>query len=414
MIEAAYVKSVSYKDDSVEGLWNIRCALLSDKNALTKEYAPIIARPIDSCFKQPPLEGEIVLLTKAPSNLSSKNIQIPEYYYLQTLNIQSSIHHNALIGASDVEAKTNTGNNDYSQTSAGTANNTQTNNSNELGTNFPETDVIRPLQPYEGDVLLEGRFGQSIRFSSTIDKGKDKYADEGDSIGWQKGDGEHGDPIIVIRNGQKTIFKQTPGANKYINENINHDDSSIYLTSNQEVPFSEISKDVIAMNELGLKPDKFTGKQIILSSDRLLFGARENEILMFSQKGIGLSGAQSVTIDSSGGIHLAGGVINLGNKADSDGEPGVLGNTTQERLDAIVELIADICNEITKITVPTGVGPSGNPVNSANFLQYANSDVQKLKQAHPNIKSKLVFINKDVDYNSTSDSIDYKNKSKNT
>jgi hypothetical protein len=44
----------------------------------------------------------------------------------------------------------------------------------ELGETFNENNVLnnRPLLPYEGDIIYEGRFGNSIRFGSTVNNAK--------------------------------------------------------------------------------------------------------------------------------------------------------------------------------------------------------------------------------------------------
>lgn len=396
-LEAAEVKFVSYKDDTVEGLWSIRCRLLSDKGPNYEEYAPIVARPVDASFKRPPLVGEIVLVLKAPNSISSKNQQFVEYYYIQTLNIHSSTHHNSLPTISKTTKTNSTGNTQDYQSSQ-TAPNRNSDSPDAQLKGFAEDDEIRPLQPYIGDTLIEGRFGQSIRMGSTVTKETNQYATE---TFWKEGSGKHGDPITVIRNGQKVKFSVKPAKNKFINENINFDDSSIYMTSTQEIPIAKPTGDTTALESLGFNNNKFDGKQIIISSDRLMFVSRGKETYIFSGGGIGLSSPNGISLDSSNTIELASKVINLGSKAKNNGEPAVLGNVTKERLDAIVDVITALADEITKITVPTGTGPSGPPVNVAAINKIGQSDAAKLKQEHENIKSKLVYINKNPDYNST-------------
>ena len=45
------------------------------------------------------------------------------------------------------------------------------------------------MLPFEGDMILEGRFGNSIRFGSSTPKGKNN---------WSENDSE-GDPITILR-----------------------------------------------------------------------------------------------------------------------------------------------------------------------------------------------------------------------
>ena len=78
--------------------------------------------------------------------------------------------------------------------------------------------------PFEGDMILEGRFGNSIRFGSSNPRGKNE---------WSENDSE-GEPITIISNGQ--------GSTEYTPlEDINNDASSIYLTSNHNIQNFKIS-----------------------------------------------------------------------------------------------------------------------------------------------------------------------------
>jgi hypothetical protein len=84
---------------------------------------------------------------------------------------------------------------------------------------------IRPLRPYEGDITFEGRYGQSIRFGSTIDNS------QAEPNSWSN-TGNIADPITIIRNGQLTEYDDNI---TLVTENINEDNSSIYLCSNQQI-----------------------------------------------------------------------------------------------------------------------------------------------------------------------------------
>ena len=79
------------------------------------------------------------------------------------------------------------------------------------------------LQPYEGDVIHQGRFGQSIRFSSTSGDSKDTT--------WSK-EGLPGNPITILRVHDQIV----DGDVTYVTEDINKDNSSIYLASTQNIP----------------------------------------------------------------------------------------------------------------------------------------------------------------------------------
>ena len=99
------------------------------------------------------------------------------------------------------------------------------------GNTFEEKANIRNLFPNEGDVIIEGRFGNSIRFGSTA-----KQSEENKNVEspWST-EGREGNPITIIRNGQSQV--DLPFSNWFpIYEDIQNDDSSIYMTSGQLIP----------------------------------------------------------------------------------------------------------------------------------------------------------------------------------
>ena len=75
--------------------------------------------------------------------------------------------------------------------------------------------------------MVEGRFGNSIRFGSTVSGShqiNDWSVETSQSIG---------NPITIIRNGQRK--QEYLLKTDHAIEDINQDDSSIYLCSNQQI-----------------------------------------------------------------------------------------------------------------------------------------------------------------------------------
>jgi len=131
----------------------------------------------------------------------------------------------------------------------------------ELGDLFLINDDIRPLQQYEGDITYEGRNGQSIRLGHN----KDITA-----------------PNIKIRVGQQTDnLPEIPIAP--IDEDLNKDASSIYMTVDEDVELNEASTNHKAFIDY---PSKYDGKQIVMNSDRIIFNSRVNELMGFAKNGI--------------------------------------------------------------------------------------------------------------------------------
>lgn len=192
-----------------------------------------LAKPLYSAFKQIPVEGEIVLIFPGPSTRLNVNKDEQDYYYLPAFNLWSASHHNAFPNLDDYATYSNKVNTSYQQAS----NFNQTTNLSTsasvnfpLGNGFPEKTDIKPLRVFTGDVTIEGRWGNSIRFSSTTE---DKKLNNWSATG------SLGSPITIIRNGQG------PQASKvgYVPtvENINRDPSSIYLTNGQQIVIDDIN-----------------------------------------------------------------------------------------------------------------------------------------------------------------------------
>ena len=183
------------------------------------------ASPLFSYLKYYPLINEIVLvLTTNDKNIYDGKQKTT--YYLPQVNMWGHPHHNALPTVVGLESEQTT--NDYKQTEAGLVRQVEDGGTDiNLGNYFQEKLNIKPLLPYEGDMILEGRFGNSIRFGST-----NISNDISDPNGWSDS-GNTGDPITIIRNGQSSILDEKGWLPT--TEDINGDASSIYLTSNQRI-----------------------------------------------------------------------------------------------------------------------------------------------------------------------------------
>lgn len=193
----------------------------------------ILAKPMNSAMKHIPVEGEFVQIVPGPGlGLNDTRGQI-DYYYTPPFDLWGASHHNALPDLGDYGNYVNYTTNTPEQTSA-TNRATDVSFSGSvaypLGPNFYEKSDIKALRVFTGDVTLEGRWGNSIRFGSTTPNRKtDNYWSEVGAIG---------DPITIIRNGQGPQLDKTPWVPTV--ENINRDASSIYLTAGQKVVIDDI------------------------------------------------------------------------------------------------------------------------------------------------------------------------------
>ena len=131
---------------------------INPKNAST-------ASPLFSHLKYYPLINEIVLILTTNDKDIYESKQ-KTTYYLPQVNMWGHPHHNALPTVKGLESEQTT--NDYQQTEAGLVRKIEDGGTDiNLGQYFKEQLNIKPLLPYEGDMILEGRFGNSIRFGST-------------------------------------------------------------------------------------------------------------------------------------------------------------------------------------------------------------------------------------------------------
>ena len=247
-----------------------------------------IAKPLFPNIKNYPLINEIVYIIALPNSNIQGDVNDLVYYYFNPVNIWNSTHHNAIPDPINSNNIPNSQKRDYQQTSIGAVRRINDKGTEiDLGETFQEKKEIRSLQPFEGDIIYEGRWGQSLRFGSTV---------KGNNIinPWSiKGD--EGDPITILRNNQ---YKETKDPWIPQIEDINKENSSLYLTSNQIIPIEVSSKDYKSYSTPPTSPNKFQGEQIILNSGRLLFNAKQDSILLSSKKTINLNSNNSVNIDS--------------------------------------------------------------------------------------------------------------------
>lgn len=218
------------------GLGSIKFTQLGSSKD-TDNPSTLIARPLFTNVLQYPILEEIVLIIQAPSEGLNKDPQAKTFYYLTTIGLWNSIHHNAFPDIPSFNKKIKN-KNDSSNKQVEEGNSIPDNPDIEVlkfGNSFKEKSGIRNLLPEEGDVMVEGRWGQSIRFSSTTTKKLPNNS-------WSA-QGELGSPITIIRNGQSKE-RNTSAPWVPIYEDINNDGSSIYMSSGQDIPLELASKNL--------------------------------------------------------------------------------------------------------------------------------------------------------------------------
>jgi len=251
-------KSNTYKyigdgpDKTSDKLFTITVQIV---NRVTKEYESYACKPFNMNIKQIPLIGEHVLIFKAYNQETTLTKTGIEWYYFSPYSIQSSINSNLLPGIS------------YNTISEAEAQKIKP------GVNF-ESKSISPLQPYEGDLMIEGRWGNTLRFGSTTKNEPGLI-----NSSWHGAASTVGDPIIILSNGQ--INKPNK---QFVVENIQTDNASIYLTSTQKIKQFKLQNKL----KIGSSESAFSKPQLIGTADRIILTAKTDIVAIDSQKGIEL------------------------------------------------------------------------------------------------------------------------------
>jgi len=339
------------------GEWNslgvIEFEYVSTPSGLSNKLS--IAYPLQPNIKNYPLVNEIVFLITLPSTGIGLTWNATRSYYVNVVSLWNHPHHNAYPENSNIAPPSQI--KDYTQTTAGSVRRV-TDQSTEiyLGQTFIERSNIHPLLPFEGDFIQEGRWGNSIRFGSTVNNKQNNWSTTG----------INGDPITILRNGQRESVSGLSSTGFVTNiieegwvpitEDINKDLSSIYSTSTQNIPLEASSTSYVSYKtDPPTNPKEYKDNpQIILNSGRLIFNTTQDHILLSSKKSINLNAVSSINIDAPNTIIQSTNVY-LGGK---DATESVLkGDTTVKLLE---KLITNLKAFTTKCSTLVGV-PAGTP-----------------------------------------------------
>lgn len=324
MIKSAEVIEVLLKDD-IQNYYTIRFKFLdqpgnNDENTNT-------ASPLNAHIKSIPVPGEIVLIVTAASSFAG-NFRLNEgtFYYLTPVNIQSNINYNGVPTAGNVPQSNGPS---YANAALGASFSNTTTQKERIKKTFEQLNGQNALQLFEGDVSIEGRSGNSIRLSSTINYSSLVTKQPTWTLG------NAGDPIMIISNTKKNL-----ATNGFRIEDINKDDSSIYLTSTQRLPLTLAGPQTITTLKIGAAAKNLSGKQIIMNSDRIVLNAKVNEIFLSSKTGISLSSKGNIVLESSKAITLSAPAVNLTSTALYSAVNG-------EVLQNILRIIVNAVNPLT-------------------------------------------------------------------
>jgi len=278
--------------------------------------------PLDPRDLKIPLIGEAVLLVESPNRDIVKSKKSMAFCYISPVGFLGGISNNALPGVN-------------SSVSAAGGPTTFTGNmgpkeETPIGDYVPEA-YIPSLVAFEGDRIIQGRWGNAIRFSNTSFGSEDKSF-------WNTS-GPDGDPITIISNGLEE------SGNLMRSEDLNDGSSNIILSSTQELDLEASNKLPPGYSEL----NQYASSQIVLSSDKIVLNSMEDNVVISGKKGVSISTPEW--------------------KAD---------------ITDICDILLTVVTEFTAFTdgskpAVTGVGPTG-PTTSAYNMKQILTKIKSLQQ----------------------------------
>ena len=350
------------------GIGTIFYSLINTSNTSKDPYSALTASPLFPNQKYYPLINEVVYIISLPTAGIEGAVNSQKFYYFQPINLWSNNHHNAIPDPMTTPSTPDSENSDYIETEAGVVRRVTDGGTDiNLGKTFKENLNVKTLLPFEGDIVYEGRWGQSLRLGSTVKESTTPNP-------WSR-TGEDGDPITILRNSQYDDGKD-PWVPQV--ENINQEGSSLYMTSTQAIPIEVSSKSYKSYKSSPTSPDKFEGEQVIINSNRLVFNTKEDSILFSSAKSINLNSLESVNIDSPETIIQSDKVL-LGDKNAS--ESVILGD---KFLTDLQKLLTQLISLGTALQTPIGtpvpfVPNAALPVPAVNVTQTASQMLNKIQ-----------------------------------
>ena len=300
-------------------------------------------------------------------------------------------------------------------------------------------DELHNLKHFDGDVILQNRYGATLRFGSSqseyalnqqVNKVTRHFVEavRTDNVsinvlGPTKPLSDdpllsNNDPIIVMRVGQhenaEITSKYALGARAQTMEDINRDDSSFVLSTNQQINFrfSTIEQphgfeniyfrstqrvqgtpgllaDITEPD--GLKKAALVGNQSLLNSDRLVFNAKTEDVIFSTSRDF-ISLTNKDTILDTGNDFVIGAkqIYLLNNSTDL----GTVDKSQKDRYDQValagevVRVITELIDALTASGAYTGGGPA--PIMPTGLLGKKGQIMKNINK----IRSYLVRIEK--------------------
>jgi|TARA_A200000159_G_scaffold99445_1_gene92267 hypothetical protein len=384
--EVGQVDGIDASDIHTGKIGGVRVRTLSNSE-VQDEDLPIVY-PLDATIRTLPVLGEEVQIIRMAGKKFYRQFNIAG-----TPNVSNEglVLYRETFGSSD-KSGGGGGYGDNSSTGVSQPQGGSTSNQGDYGDYFEADAKIHRLKLFEGDTIIESRFGQSLRFS-----------------GYNNDDNKFS-PTTIIRNRESDPSRESQGefSSQKIGgttlEDVNRDGSTIVMGSRDyQLPFIPGTVDDKGTSDFETTPDTFkdypsaddlTGDQILISSGRLIFSSKNAEMIFYSKGNYGFISDKGMSIDNALGIDITTGdninIVTTDNDFNLFAGSGEIhiGDDSNEQLvrgNELVKLLDELLTELASETHPTPAGPSGPPVNAPKY----NSIKSKLK----NILSPANFTN---------------------
>jgi hypothetical protein len=380
-----YIKENKLKNQRYIGAIRYR---LSNQTGQDITQLPI-AFPLNPNFFTIPLLKEIVEITKTESG-----------HYYERVKSNNSPNYSTNVGIL-LSSETQDGNSSFMQqkgldsiksAEAGIPQSSikkKANNipASEVGQYFKRDLRYHSLTPYEGDTILQGRFGQSIRFSGFVNENRKTT--------------KKSSPSIIIRNGENAESLNKIKIYETVKEDVNKDGTSIHITSGDYLtPYAPTTSVKKEANDVFPPQNKLIGDQVVVNTGRLILSTKANEIYIFSKLSTSFYSDDFFTIDTANGYRAVvqdgdyftkingqsnnyvveindTGKICLGSEptevsSTSKVQQAVKGNALAEILDRLIMILTDTY----QMKTPSGITDFG-PVDKSE-LNAIKSDLKKI------------------------------------
>jgi hypothetical protein len=274
-------------DESLIGAVKARFDVTQQNQTLDKSN---IFYPLDSNVLQVPVQGEEILGCEFGG----------KYFYMSKLNKSNSATNDSNFGVSALNVGDPYEDFEFS-----------------YGKYFNPPSRVRKLYMREGDTIIQGRFGNSIRLGSN----------QFQSGSLDKRNLTESPNVKIVAGG----FTNGPIYNESLVSDISsevtsEEKSSVYLTTDEYVPYEDVGvKSTFDNNPTYFKP------QVIIQSDRIVFNSKGDN------GGIGIYSRDNVEIKSADKVEIDSPTIDIGSNSLV---PAVLGN------DDFVGFITILANQV--------------------------------------------------------------------